>query len=253
MYGWRGRIGLIVASSDPTVEMAFHEMKPEGVAIYVARVPLLETNAPKEKLKALEQMDAAIPAAARLLADVEPDIVAFCCTAGSVLKGIGTDERIIETIERETGARATTTSTAIVEQLRHLQISRIDLLTPFTEKFSTLVQRFLCENVSGLRILNCRDLGIVGALPKCKVSPYLIYSEAKRLVSSDSQALLISCTSFQLRPIIRQLEQDIGKPVITGNTATMWLALKKLHMKKVFKDKGELLAGLHLVRPVVDL
>jgi hypothetical protein len=32
----------------------------------------------------------------------------------------------------------------------------------------------------------------------------------------------------------------------------MWLALKKLHIQKVCKDKGELLAGLHLVRPVVD-
>lgn len=252
MYGWRGRIGLIVASSDLTVENDFFEMRPEGVAIYVARVPLLETNDSKEKLKALSQMDAAIPAAAQLLADVQPDVIAFCCTAGSVLEGIGTDKRIIKTIEGETGIRAITTSTAIVEVLRYLQILRIDLMTPFTEEFSTLVQRFLCENVSGLRILNCKDLGIVGALPKCKVSPYLIYSEAKRLVSSDSQALLISCTSFQLRPIISQLEQDIRKPVITGNTATMWLALKKLHIKEVFKGKGELLAGMLLDRPVLD-
>lgn len=252
MYGWRGRIGLIVASSDQTVEMDFHEMKPEGVAIYVARVPLLETNDPKDKLKALEQMDAAIPAAARLLADVKPDIVAFCCTAGSVLKGIGTDERIIETIERETGARATTTSTAIIEQLRHLQISRIDLLTPFTGEFSACVQEFLQGSVPGLEVLNCRDLGIVGALPKCKVSPYLVYSEARQLVSSDSQALLISCTSFQLRPIISQLEQDIRKPVITGNTATMWLALRKLHIKEVFKGKEQPLVGMILDRLVAD-
>ena len=67
MYGWRGRIGLIVASSDQTVEMDFHAMKPDGVGVYVARVPLLETNTPEEKLKALERMDAAIPDAARLL------------------------------------------------------------------------------------------------------------------------------------------------------------------------------------------
>ena len=252
MYGWRGRIGLIVASSDQTVEMDFHEMKPEGVAIYVARVPLFETNDPKEKLKALEQMDAAIPPAARLLADVEPDIVVFCCTAGSVLKGIGTDERIIETIERETGARATTTSTAIIEQLRHFQISRIDLLTPFTGEFSACVQEFLRGSVPGLEVLNSRDLGIVGALPKCKVSPYLVYSEVRQLVSADSQALLISCTSFQLRPIISQLEQDIRKPVITGNTATMWLALRELHIKGVFKGKEQPLEGMILDRLVAD-
>jgi len=235
MYGWRGRIGLIVASSDLTVENDFFEMRPEGVAIYVARVPLLETNNAEEKLKALQQMDAAIPAAAHLLADVQPDIIAFCCTAGSVLEGIGTDERIIKTIEDETGIKAITTSTAIVERLRYLQMLRIDLITPFTEEFSALVQRFLCENVPGLKILNRKDLGIIGALPKGKVSPYTIYSDAKRLVSSDSQALLISCTSFQLRPIICQLEQDIGKPVISGNTATMWLALRKLGVQCTVK------------------
>ena len=230
MYGWRGRIGLIVASSDQTVEMDFHAMKPDGVGVYVARVPLLETNTPQEKLKALERMDAAIPDAARLLADVEPDIVAFCCTAGSVLKGIGTDERIIETIERETGARATTTSTAIVEQLRHLRISRIDLLTPFTEEFSGRVQEFLRGSVPGLEILHCLNLEIVGALPKCRVSPYSVFSEAKRLVSTDSEALLVSCTSFQLLPIVRLLAHDLGKPVITGNSAMMWFALRELRV-----------------------
>ena len=227
-YGWRGSIGLIVAASDQTVEMDFHAMKPEGVAVYVARVPLPEANNYEEKLRAYEHMGEAVPAAARLLADVKPDVIIFCCTAGSVLKGMDTDQEIIRTIEKGTGITAITASTAFVEQLKFLEISRADLLTPFTPEFSVRVQTFLCGNVPGLEITRCRDLGIVGALPKCRLSPYTIYKEARELASTEAEALVISCTSFQLLPVQRTIERDIGRPVLSGNTAMMWLALRKL-------------------------
>jgi len=39
MYGWRGRIGLIVPSSNTTMEMELHSALPEGVSLHTARMP----------------------------------------------------------------------------------------------------------------------------------------------------------------------------------------------------------------------
>jgi len=227
-YGWRGSIGLVVATSDLTVEMDFHALKPDGVAVYAARVPLPETSEYEEKLRAYKGMAEAAPAAAMLLSDARPDIIIFCCTAGSVLNGIESDREIIHAIEAKTGIKTITASTALVEQLKWLRITRIDLLTPFTTEFSPRVEEFLCGNVPGLQITNRRDLGIVGGLPKCMVPPSTIYAEAKQLASTSSQALLIACTSFQVLPVREALERDLGKPILSGNTAMMWLACRYL-------------------------
>jgi len=244
MYGWRGRIGIIVPSSDRTTEMDFHELKPEGVAVYVSRVLLPEANDPKKKMEALQQMDAQIPYAAKLLAAVEPDIIAFCCTTGSFLEGVGTDKRIINMIESKTGVEAITTSTALIEALRYLGISKIDLLTPYNVEIGAIAREFLQETIPNLEIVGFKDLGIIGGLDKCKVSPYRIYLEAKELVTPTSEALLISCTALQTLPIINVLERDIGKPVITSNNATMWLALRKLGIRHSIENGGQLLRKL---------
>ena len=244
MYGWRGSIGVIVPSSDRTTEMDFHALCPEGVAIYGSRMPLFETNDPKEKFEALRLMDVAIPSAAKLVADTEPDLIAFCCTTGSFLKGPGTDEKIISIIKEETGIDAITTSTALVEAIRHLGVTQIDLLTPYNPEIGSLAADFLVKSIDSLTINNHRDLGIVSGLEKCKVSPFQVYKNAKDIASDKSDALVISCTALQCVPIIDALERDIGKPVITSNFATVWLALKKLGIKEGLKEKGQLLAGL---------
>lgn len=48
MYGWRGRLGLIVPSSNTTMEMELHNYLPEGVSLHTSRMPL--RNVTEEEL-----------------------------------------------------------------------------------------------------------------------------------------------------------------------------------------------------------
>jgi len=48
MYGWRGRLGLIVPSSNTTMEMELHDYLPEGVSLHTARVPLRNVTGARE-------------------------------------------------------------------------------------------------------------------------------------------------------------------------------------------------------------
>ena len=38
MYGWRGRIGLLVPSINTTMETEFWRIAPEGVSVHTARI-----------------------------------------------------------------------------------------------------------------------------------------------------------------------------------------------------------------------
>ena len=59
---------------------------------------------------------------------------------------------------------------------------------------------------------------------------------------SDAQALVISCTDFATLPLIAELEQEIGKPVVTSNQATFWATLRAAGVDDRFEHFGTLLA-----------
>jgi maleate isomerase len=54
---------------------------------------------------------------------------------------------------------------------------------------------------------------------------YHLGREVVRSVS-DVDGLFISCTNFRTFEIIESLSLDLGKPVITSNQASLWMALK---------------------------
>ncbi|RLG84523.1 MAG: maleate cis-trans isomerase, partial [Thermoprotei archaeon] len=72
MFGWRGRIGLVVPSSNTTMESEFWSYVPRGVSIHSARVPLREVTP-----EALRAMVRSAVEAARLLATADIDILVF--------------------------------------------------------------------------------------------------------------------------------------------------------------------------------
>jgi maleate cis-trans isomerase len=56
---------------------------------------------------------------AKLLATADVDVIVLGATAPSFLNGLGYDRELIGKIETATGRKATTTSTALVEAIRH--------------------------------------------------------------------------------------------------------------------------------------
>src|SRR3954466_14650473 len=116
------RIGLMVPSSNTTVEPEFYRALPSGVTLHTARL-FLTRIAPESILKMVEDMETQ----ARLLASADVDGIVLGATAPSFLKGLGYDRELIQKIESATGRAATTTSTALVQAIRHLGITRVAL------------------------------------------------------------------------------------------------------------------------------
>ena len=47
----------------------------------------------------------------------------------------------------------------------------------------------------------------------------------------DAELLVISCTDYRALEAVPALEQSLGKPVITSNSALMYVCLKRLDIE----------------------
>ena len=68
MYGWRGRIGLLVPSINTTMETEFGRIAPQGVSVHSARIAGGRHGTPEE----LRSMESASMKAAEEAAEYVP-------------------------------------------------------------------------------------------------------------------------------------------------------------------------------------
>ncbi|WP_456326146.1 maleate cis-trans isomerase family protein [Palaeococcus sp. (in: euryarchaeotes)] len=234
MYGWRGRIGLIVPSSNTTMEMELHEALPEGVSLHTARMPLKGVTE-EELLK----MSALAVESAKLLKDADVDIILYGCTSGSFIGGENFENELEEKIEDEVKIPVVTTSSAILAALNALEAQQILVLTPYTEEINKREREFLEANE--FEVLDIRGMGIVENTKIGRLEPYEAYRLAKAMFTEEADALFISCTNFRTFEIIEALEDDLGVPVITSNQASLWYALRELEINESILGLGTLL------------
>ncbi|WP_461865406.1 maleate cis-trans isomerase family protein [Thermococcus sp.] len=234
MYGWRSRIGLIVPSSNTTMESEFWKMAPKGVSVHTARMNLTDVTE-----EALIKMESYAKAAAMRLADAAVDIIMYGCTSGSLLKGKGYDRQISQELERHSGIKTVTTSTAVLEALKELEISKLAVATPYIDDVNAKEKQFLEEN--GIEIVRMEGLGLIKNIEIGKQEPQTAYNLAKRIYTPNADGIFISCTNFRTIEVIDLLEMDLGVPVITSNQASMWFALRNLGIKEKYKEYGALM------------
>jgi len=235
MYGWRGRIGLIIPSSNTTMESEFWRFVPEGVSVHTARMRLVEVT--KESLS---EMAKHAVIAAEDLSTAGVDIIVYGCTTGAMVGGVKWERELVNSIESRTGVKTITTAEAVVEALRALKARSLAVATPYIEELNEMEKEFL--ESCGFEVLNIRGLGLRYNLEIGRQPPWVSYRLAKEVFKQGADALFISCTNFRTFEIIEQLEKDLGIPVVSSNSASLWLALRRIGVKDVVKGLGKLLA-----------
>jgi maleate isomerase len=227
MYGWRGRVGLIVPSSNTTMEPEFWRMAPEGVSIHTTRLKLVEVTP-----EALKQMAFEAIRAAEELATAEVNVIVYGCTTGSLLEGIEWEEKIRREIEKKVNVKTITTAQAVIEALHTLGVKKVAVVTPYIEELNAREKKFLEDN--GFAVIRIKGLGIVKNTDIGRLPPWVAYRLSKEVakeVSSSIDGIFISCTNFRTIEVIEVLETELQLPVISSNTASMWLALRTIGIR----------------------
>ncbi|MCS7138308.1 MAG: maleate cis-trans isomerase, partial [Candidatus Caldarchaeum sp.] len=166
------RVGLIVPSSNTTMEREFWEALRGFVSVHVGRVFLERVNV--DELEAME--DEALREAGKL-ATAEVDVVVYGCTSGSFVKGWKQYLEIEKRMNEFTGVPCVSTSGAVVRALEHLKASKISLITPYTRDITETEKAFLkahgFETVSTYYASMVRNTEI-GRVPDEKVGEWVV-------------------------------------------------------------------------------
>ncbi len=177
-----------------------------------------------------------IEAAAARLMRLKPSVFAYYCTTASFVQGVAGDEALKKRVEDATGLPCTTASTAIVKALHRLKVRRVATASPYMEDVNQALISFLAE--CDIEVVNSNPLHFLqdhGIVP-----PETIREAARRSDVPEADAVLISCTGQKTADFISDLEEEIGKPVVTSNQATGWQALKMLGVEPCLPGRGTL-------------
>ena len=220
MRGWRARIGVIYPA-DGIIDEEFWKLAPPGVSVLLTRITVPEEPMSVQVVTNVGETEE-IEQASKALKITRANAIAYACTSGSFVKGMGWDREIVMRIEKASGTKATTTSTAVIDALRILKIRKVAVAAPYPDDVNKTLTKFLQQN--GFEVVAMKGLGLkygwdIGNTPQSAV-----YQHAKSADSSEADGILIPCTAFPTLEIIESLEEDLGKPVVSANQATMWKA-----------------------------
>lgn len=228
------RIGLLVPSSNTTVEPEFYRALPRGVTLHTGRLYLTRIS-PDSILRMVEDLETQ----AKLLASADVDVIVLGATAPSFLKGLGYDRELIRNIEAATGKPATTTSTALVQAIEHFGARRVVLASAYDDKVNGIARSFL--EASGVEVVDAKGLSLVDNLVVGRLGPETAYELALKVARPDVDAIVLACTNWQTLEVIEAIERETGKPVISTTQASIWAALRTIGHKDAVAGYGRLL------------
>ena len=228
------RVGLLLPSSNTTMEPEFYSMAPESITVHSARMLLQEVT-----VNSLEKMAEEAVNAAKLLSTADVDQILYGCTSGSLLKGIKWEESLVNKIQKETGTPTITTAGAVVEALKEVGATNVSVLTPYIDELNRLEKRFLEDH--GFYVSNITGLGLTDNLSIGRVQ----HDDIMRIIdpSPDADCLFISCTNLPVVKFIQKLESRFNLPVVTSNQASMWAVLRAVYDMPI-EGYGRLLTHL---------
>ena len=245
MYGWRGRIGLIVPSSNTTMECELARMLPKGITQHTARVmQVMETE------EELLRMSKYAERAAQELASAEVDMILYGCTSGSFLKGEDWNRRFAKELSEVIERPVVTTATAVIDALKRLRLDEVCLATPYPEETNAKAVAWLesvnVKVVKTIELIKSTYSQPISNLEIGSLAPECVYNKIRQHSKSLTVPLFISCTNLRTIEIIELLENDLDLPVVTSNQASLWAALRTLKLRCSLEGFGRLLSGQYM-------
>jgi maleate isomerase len=244
MFGWRARLGVLVPPGNPTVEPEFYMMAPQGVTIHFARLQGFQSASAPGAAAGMEARTLAyldeLPGPAKALGSVSPSVVILAHTASSYATGFANEPQLIDRLAALTGATSITAARAVLAALQHLGVKKLALGTPYPEAISAKGRAFW--EGAGFDIVGYHRLpDVQNIYTESEQRAYLLARQAN---TPDADAVLLSGTGLPTVGVLETLEQDLKKPVISSNQASLWQALRLAGVRQAISGFGSLLSEI---------
>ena len=125
---------------------------------------------------------------------------------------------------------------ATVAALHAVKVKRVSVLSPMHQRYSNSVKAFYVA--MGFEVVSNHCLNVQLPQDIIKVSDQEIINKFEEMDGPNVDVLLHVGGALSVVPLVDQLEQKHGKPVISVNAATYWMALRKLGVEDRIEGFG---------------
>tara|TARA_Y100000294_G_scaffold10135_1_gene9518 strand:+ start:425 stop:1207 length:783 start_codon:yes stop_codon:yes gene_type:complete len=242
--GIRGRIGVVIPSTNIGVEYDCQRFIPQGVTWHFARffIELKDLTSDNAFMAFIEAIRLTIPDAMRDIMTAEVNHIMMGMSAETFWGGLaGNDEfsaRLREHMPDEMGL--TTGADAIASALAQFNVKNISVVSPYQPIGDEQVQKFFSETGYSVKRnigLRCDTANSIAHTPQKDVLDVVL----NELDGDDVDAIVQVGTNMSNSDLFPTIEKMLGKPVIPINVATIWHALRAIGVNDKFVGKGWLM------------
>ena len=230
---WRAKLGFVILAMEQTIEDDVFRLRPEGVGVHFARVRMPNEVTVETLLSTAGELP---QAAARLIPQGGLDVINYACTSASFVIG---EERVQHLLTQGAPtAKASTLVTGVIRALRAFKAKRLVVATPYLDEINRQEAEYFEQR--GFEILDIAGFNIRNDSDMVRVTPACIRDFARSLDRSEADAVFISCGALRALDIVDELEQAVGKPVVSSNQAMIWDSLRLAGIDDAINGFGEL-------------
>ena len=228
------KVGLIVLATDFMIEKDFIDVtKGMGIDLFVNRI---HTYFPLTSENLIKMSNTLTEVSKDILPDEKLDCVVYGCTSGTIAAGYDSIKKKIELAKPE--AKVTTPSTAAINALKKMNVSKVSIFTPYSKKLNDEVvnyfkkENFIVTSNSYFDILNDADIA--------KIDPDYLYDVISKMNLGEAEAVFLSCTNLPALSILDKLEKKLNKVVLSSNQVLIWDTLQSVGKNNSIKGFGQL-------------
>jgi maleate isomerase len=213
----RTRIGIIVPSSNTTLEVDFYRSFGPETTVHTARMYMEEVTRRNEKKMIAKDL----PQAIKMLKSLEPEVIVFGCTSGGAMGGLEHDRRIGSQIEEKTKRRCITVLSSVIDELNRIGAKKIGVFTPYIDEVSEDIRISL--EAANFEVSFIHGMGLIHNLDVGKVSPEEIcqFVQERMDFPLSVDAYFLSCTNWRAYESLPDLKRIISIPIVTSNQAVI--------------------------------
>lgn len=225
--GPRGRIGIVVPSTNTSAHPESEMLRPRGVTNQVARITIKERplGNPQAFMEHVEAMRAGIGSAIEQILTCQPTRLIMGVALEAFWGGVDTAARFHADLEAKAGMGVSMGSIATVRALKAFDARRIAVLTPHQPSGDEMVRKYFEE--AGYDVVRLKGLKCASPTLIAHTAAQDVVTAFKELDGDDIDAIVQVGTNLACIELAAEAERWCGKPVLAINAVTYWDALRQ--------------------------
>ena len=265
------RIGALLPATNPVVEPDFYTVIPREITVHFERMwngrwgnqpgkpedDAYKVQMSSEEANSVEwamfginqtKMNEDVERGVRSLANVDPDLLVYACTGGTWHRGnLAYDRQMAELMQRVSGVPAITAVGSCLEAMRFMGARCVSVAGPYRNFHLRNRLKPLLEE-AGFEVVSIEGEGwMQDSMNPREIDvqdPRVIKDFVREVVAEEADTVFLPGTAWRAVEAVEELEQELGKTVVTVNQATIWMALRNVGWTEPIQGYGRLLRSL---------